>query len=140
VSRALGARRDERGQTATLEMIGVLPLAAIVVGAIIQLFLIGYAGVSAEASARVAARELSKGSDSSTARRLAEQDAPSYFRARVVPSSGNLSQAGEEPSVSGGGPGNSVSARATLTVPFLGIGVRGLDLHVTRFAVFPRTS
>jgi hypothetical protein len=33
-----------------------------------------------------------------------------------------------------------VSAKATLTVPFLGIGVDALDIHVTRYAVFPRTS
>jgi hypothetical protein len=120
-------------------MIGVLPLAAIIVGAVIQLFMLGYAGVSAEASARVAARELSKGAGTATARRLGEQDAPRVFDARVVPSSGNLSRAGDEPSVGGGGQPDSVSARATLTVPFLGIGVRGLDIDVTRYAVFPRT-
>jgi Flp pilus assembly protein TadG len=132
-------RRSDRGQ-ATLEMIGIIPIFVIVLGAIIQLFMIGYAGVSAEASARVAARELSKGTDPGTARRLGEQDAPRYFDARVVPSSGNLSQSGDEPSVGASGEDRSVSARATLTVPFLGIGVRGLDIHVTRYAVFPRTS
>ena len=37
------------------------------------------------------------------------------------------------------GVGESVSARATLTVPFLGIGVKGLDYEVTRYTVMPRT-
>jgi Flp pilus assembly protein TadG len=132
-------RRDQRGQ-ATLEMIGILPLFMIVLGAIIQLFMIGYAAVSAEGSARLAARELSKGTDASTAQRLAERDAPRYFDARVVPSQGNLSRSGDEPAVGAGGEAGSVSAKATLTVPFLGIGVSGLDIHVTRYAVFPRTS
>jgi Flp pilus assembly protein TadG len=132
-------RRSQSGQ-ATLEMIGILPLFVIVLGAIIQLFMIGYAGVAAEASARVAARELSKGTDAGTARRLAERDAPRFFDPRVVPSDGNLSQPGQEPSVTGGGEPGSVSAKATLTVPFLGIGVDALDIHVTRYAVFPRTS
>jgi Flp pilus assembly protein TadG len=131
-------RRGQRGQ-ATLEMIGVLPILAIILGTVIQLFMIGYAAVSAEASARVAARELSKGASTATARRLGEQDAPRVFDARVQPSTGNLSQAGDEPSVVGGAQPESVSARATLTVPFLGIGVRGLDLDVTRYAVFPST-
>lgn len=132
-------QRGRRGQ-ATLEMIGILPLFVIVLGAVIQLFMIGYAAVSAEGSARVAARELSKGTSAQTATRLAEQDAPGVFAARVVPSDGNLSRAGDEPSVTAGAQAGSVSASATLTVPFLGIGVRGLDMHVTRYAVFPRTS
>jgi Flp pilus assembly protein TadG len=132
-------RRSQRGQ-ASLEMIGILPLFVIILGAVIQLFMIGYSAVSAEASARVAARELSKGSSASTATQLAEQDAPRVFEARVVTSDGNLSRAGQEPSVGAGAEAGSVSASATLTVPFLGIGVRGLDMHVTRYAVFPRTS
>jgi hypothetical protein len=52
---------------------------------------------------------------------------------------GNLSAAGEEPSVTSTGVGESVSARATLTVPFLGIGVKGLNYEVTRYTVMPRT-
>ena len=131
--------RGQRGQ-ATLEMIGILPLFVIVLGAIIQLFMIGYAAVSAEAAARLAARELSKGTDAATAQRLAEQDAPRYFDPRVLPSVGNLSGPGDEPAVDAGGEPGSVSAKATLTVPFLGIGVSGLDIRVTRYAVFPSTS
>jgi hypothetical protein len=120
-------------------MIGILPLFVIILGAVIQLFMIGYSAVSAEASARVAARELSKGSSASTATSLAEQDAPRVFEARVVTSEGNLSRAGQEPSVGAGDEAGSVSASATLTVPFLGFGVPGLDMHITRYAVFPRT-
>jgi hypothetical protein len=131
--------RSQRGQ-ATLEMIGILPLFVIVLGAIIQLFMIGYAAVSAEASARLAAREMSKGTAVATARQLAERDAPRYFDPQVSPSTGNLSGAGDEPAVGAGGEPESVSAKATLTVPFLGIGVSGLDMHVTRYAVFPSTS
>ena len=54
--------------------------------------------------------------------------------------SGNHSASGEEPSVGYRSLGDDpVTATATLTVPFLGIGVKGLDLHITRYTVMPTT-
>lgn len=48
--------RDERG-VATIEMIGIIPVAVLIAGSILQLFLVGYAALSAESAARLAARE-----------------------------------------------------------------------------------
>lgn len=130
--------RDERGQ-ATIEMIGILPLAALIAGAIIQLYLVGYAAVAAESASRLAAREASKGMSSTEAEQVGRGDVMSIFEPQVEVSDGNISEAGEEPSVTSTGVGQAVSARATLTVPFLGIGVSGLDIDVTRYTVMPRT-
>jgi hypothetical protein len=131
--------REERGQ-ATIEMIGVIPLAALIAGAIIQLYLVGYAAVSAESASRLAAREASKGDLSfGEAAAAGEGDVNGIFDPVVEVRSGNLSDGVEEPAVSYRGVRDPVSARATLTVPFLGIGVAGLDYHVTRFTVMPRT-
>ena len=70
---------------------------------------------------------------------LRRGDVVGLFDPEVEVRDGNLSAAGEEPSVTSTGVGESVSARATLTVPFLGIGVKGLDYEVTRYTVMPRT-
>jgi Flp pilus assembly protein TadG len=128
----------ERGQ-ATLEMVGIIPIFMLVLGAIIQLFLVGYAAVAAESTARHAAREASLGSSPDTAEARALSDAPRIFDARVNVQNGNQSVAGDEPGVSSALLSGAVSAKATFTVPFLGIGVDHLNLHVTRYAVLPRT-
>ena len=134
------ARRDEQGQ-ATLEIIGSIPLFMLVLGVIIQLFMIGYAAIGAESAARMAAREASNGVAASTASAHSIADAPGIFRPQVaVADPGDLVSSGEEPSVAAADvPAGAISARATFTVPFLGIGVPGLNLKVTRFAVVPRT-
>lgn len=131
-------RRDDRGQ-ATIEIIGIIPLAAMIAGAIIQLYLVGYAAVAAESASRLAAREASKGMSSAEAAQVGRDDVVSIFEPDVEVRDGNLSAAGDEPSVTSTGVGESVSARATLTVPFLGIGVKGLDYEITRYTVMPRT-
>lgn len=132
-------RRDERGQ-ATIEMIGVIPIAVLIAGAIIQLFMIGYAAVAAESSARLAAREFSQGTDPSSAEAHARQDSPGIFDAQVNVQDGNQSRAGSEPAVGDSPVPDAVSAKAVYTVPFIGIGVKGLNLHVTRYVVVPRTN
>lgn len=131
-------RRDEGGQ-ATIEMIGIIPLAALIAGAIIQLYLVGYAAVAAESSSRLAAREYSKGASAGEAEAAGRGEANGIFDSVVAVSSGNQSNGVDEPAVTYRGVDDSVSARATLTVPFLGIGVKGLNYHVTRFTVMPRT-
>ena len=65
-------RRDDRGQ-ATIEMIGIIPIAAMIAGAIIQLYLVGYAAVAAESASRLAAREASKGMSSAEAEQVGAQ-------------------------------------------------------------------
>lgn len=130
-------RRDERGQ-ATIEMIGIIPIAVMIAGAIIQLFMIGYAAVAAESSARLAAREVSSGTDPASAEQAAQRDAPKIFDARVDVQDGNQSTNGNEPSVTADTVPDAVSAKAVYTVPFLGIGVSGLDMHLTRYVVLPK--
>ena len=130
--------RGERGQ-ATIEMLGILPLALLIAGAILQLFLIGYAAVSAESAARLAAREVSKGTNSSTAERMGERSVPGIFEPTVRAGSGDRSRSGEEPAVHGGTGSGAVSAEARVTVPFMGFGVKGLNVTVTRYSVMPKT-
>jgi Flp pilus assembly protein TadG len=130
-------RRDQRGQAA-IEMIGIIPLAALIAGAIIQLYLVGHAAVSAEAASRIAARAASTGAADAEA--LGEAEAGALFNPDVDVAYGNVSAPGNEPSVGYQYVDDSVSAEATLTVPFLGIGVQGLDYRVTRYTVMPRTN
>jgi hypothetical protein len=135
---AASRRRDQGGQ-ATIEMIGIIPIAALVAGAIIQLYLVGYAAVAAESASRLAAREASKGMSHGAAESVGRGDVAAIFTPVVEVRSGNLSTSGEEPSVDPRSVGDAVSARATLTVPFLGIGVKGLNYQVTRYTVMPAT-
>lgn len=120
-------------------MIGIIPIAALIAGAIIQLYLVGYAAVAAESASRLAAREASKGMSTAGAEQVGRGDVVDIFEPVLEVRTGNLSAEGEEPSVAASGVTGSVSARATLTVPFLGIGVKGLDYQVTRYAVMPQT-
>lgn len=132
--------REQRGQ-ATIEMIGIIPLAVLILGGIIQLYMVGYAAVSAESAARLAAREASKGMGAAQAEQAGARQVNQRFEPQVQVRDGNLSASGQEPSVGpSGGLDDPVSAKATLTVPFLGIGVANLDIHVTRYSVVPRTS
>jgi hypothetical protein len=132
-------RRDQSGQ-ATLEILGFIPIAAVVLGGIIQLFLVGYAAVSAESASRLAAREYSKGAPAGAAADTARREVGALFRPDVEVGPGNRSTSGEEPSVAPRvGLDDPVSARVSVTVPFLGIGVESLDITVTRYTVMPRT-
>jgi hypothetical protein len=130
---------DERGQ-ATIEILGIIPIAALVLGGIIQLFLVGYAAVAAESASRLAAREYSKGASAQAAEASARADVGSLFEPTAQVGPGNLSESADEPSVSyQGGLEEPVSAKVTVKVPFLGIGVEALDIRVTRYTVMPRT-
>lgn len=132
-------RTDERGQ-ATIEILGIIPIAALILGGIIQLFLVGYAAVSAESASRLAAREYSKGADAGAAESAARQAVGSLFDPIVEVGPGNLSEGSDEPSVAyQGGLEEPVSAKVSAKVPFLGIGVEALDIRVTRYTVMPRT-
>ncbi len=126
-----GADR-ERGSITAIEVLGVIPIAAIVVGAIFQLYLLGQAGVEAESAARLAARELSKGASESVARQAGRGQANARFDVRIDV---GATDAGEPGGV--GTAGDSVAVTASATVPFLGIGVDGLDLTIERSAVMP---
>ncbi len=137
-STLLRRRRTEEGQ-ATIEMLGILPMALLVAGAILQLFLLGYAAVSAESAARLAAREVSKGTSANSAERMAERSVPGIFDPDVDAGSGDRSRAGEEPEVRGGAGFGAVSAEAKVKIPFMGFGVKGLDITVTRYSVMPDT-
>ncbi len=133
------AVRSEQGQ-ATIEILGIIPVAVLVLGGIIQLYLVGYAAVSAESASRLAAREYSKGASAGAAEAAARSAVGSLFEPTVRVGPGNLSSGGDEPSVGySGGLDAPVSARVTATVPFLGIGVKALDITVTRYSVMPRT-
>jgi hypothetical protein len=131
-------RRGQDGQ-ATLEMIGIIPMTVLIAGAIIQLYLVGYAAVAAESAARLAAREVSQGTSTASAESQAEQSVSDRFEPRVqVP--GDV-VTGDEPSVEPvASLDDAVVAEATLAVPFLGIGVDSLDIDVTRTVVMPRTA
>lgn len=133
------SRRTERGQ-ATIEILGIIPIAALILGGIIQLYLVGYAAVSAESASRLAAREYSKGASAGEAEATARQEIGSLFEPQVQVAPGDLSDGSEEPSVGGaGGLDDPVSAKVSVKVPFLGIGVENLDIRVTRYTVMPRT-
>jgi len=128
-------RRGDESGVATIEFLGVLPLVILIAGAIFQLFLMGYAAVEAESSARLAARELSKGTDESAAEARGESQASSFFDVAVNAGSGSGSGDGEP--AAGGSAESSVNAEATVTVPFLGFGVEMFDIEITRHAVMP---
>jgi hypothetical protein len=132
----LRRRREEQG-TATLEMIGIIPMAFLVAGAIIQLYMVGYAAVAAESAARLTAREASKGTSAGSAEGQGEASVNARFQPRVELVSS--AQAGDEPSVRPAAVEDEVTAKATLAVPFLGIGVEDLDLEITRYVVMPVT-
>lgn len=130
-------RRDASGQ-ATLEVVGAILIGGMFLAAILYLFAAGYAAVSAESAARQAAREASKGTSHGAAAGQAEADSPGFLRPQVTVSGGNVSSPGEEPAVTGsGGGGDDVSAKAEMTVPFLGFGLEPLDITITRYAVMP---
>lgn len=133
---------DERGQ-GTIEILATIPFALLITGAIIQLFFIGFAAVTAEGTARLAAREASKGTDASSAESMAEKDIPGFFRegSGVTVGKGDISKDKDEPSVSGTGSGDVVSAKSEIKVrPFgFGFGVDDLNITVTRYAVMPVT-
>ncbi|WP_109510115.1 TadE/TadG family type IV pilus assembly protein [Nocardioides speluncae] len=134
--------RNEKGQ-GTIEILATIPFALLITGAIIQLFFIGYAAVSAEGTARQAARDASKGVDHSSAESNAERDIPGFFKdgSSVSVSSGDISSSGDEPSVTGTGGGDVVSAKSQIRVPVfgMGFGIDDLDITVTRYAVMPVT-
>lgn len=129
-------KRSEAGQ-ATIDFIGVLPFAILVAGVIIQIFLVGYAAISAESSARLAAREASQGTSQERAADRAEKSIPSLFEPSVVFSS--AVDDSEEPGVSVTSNGDTSTARSQVKVPFLGIGVDKLDITLTRYATMPNT-
>ena len=132
-------RRGERGQ-ASIEVLGVIPLAAMVLGGIIQLYLVGYAAVSAEAASRLAAREYSKGASAGAAEAAAVSDVGAFFSPVATVGPGDASDGSEEPAVgSSAGLDDPVTATVSVEVPFLGIGVESLDIRVTRYTVMPRT-
>lgn len=126
--------RDDRGSITALEILGVIPLVAIVVGAMFQLYLLGQAGVEAESAARLTARELSKGVPASSATARGEGQANAKFDVVVHAGDGTS----HEPGVSSAG--DAVAATAEATVPFLGtgIGIPGLDITIERTATMPR--
>ena len=126
------ARRDERGSITAIETLGMIPIIVIVVGAMFQLYLLAQAGVEAESAARLATREMSKGTSASAAESHGRSQANPRFQVEV---SADDDSAGE-PGTSGAS--DAVSATASATVPFLGIGVPGLDLTIERSAVMPQ--
>ena len=130
-------RRDDSGQ-ALVEVVGTLPLAILAGGVVLQLFLVGYGAMRAESSARLAAREYSRGASESAVTTLVQQRA-STFSPEVTLALGDLSAAGEEPGTGATGDPDAVSATVTLTVPFLGFGIDALDIKLTRHAVMPAT-
>lgn len=134
--------RNEKGQ-GTIEILATIPFALLITGAIIQLFFIGFGAVTAEGTARLAAREASKGTDQPRAESMAERDIPGFFKdgSSVTVGDGDISGRGDEPSVSGTGGGDVVSAKSEIRVPIfgLGFGIDDLDITVTRYAVMPVT-
>ncbi|GAA1780677.1 hypothetical protein GCM10009795_028690 [Nocardioides hankookensis] len=125
-------RRDERGSITAIETLGMIPIIAIVVGVMFQLYLLAQAGVEAESAARLATREMSKGTPASLAESQGRAQANPRFQVQVRADDDSA----DEPGTSGAG--DSVSATAEATVPFLGIGVPGLDLTIERSAVMPQ--
>jgi hypothetical protein len=126
------ARHDERGSITAIETLGMIPIIAIVVGVMFQLYLLAQAGVEAESAARLATREMSKGTSASTAERDGRSQANPRFEVEVQADDDSA----HEPGTSGAS--DAVSATAKATVPFLGIGVPGLDLTIERSAVMPQ--
>ncbi|WP_345521219.1 hypothetical protein [Nocardioides conyzicola] len=126
------AQRDERGSITAIETLGMIPIIVIVVGAMFQLYLLAQAGVEAESAARLATREMSKGTPASAAENHGRSQANPRFRVDVRAHDASA----REPGTSGAA--GSVSATAEATVPFLGIGVPGLDLTIERSAIMPQ--
>jgi hypothetical protein len=126
------ARRDERGSITAIETLGMIPIVAIVVGVMFQLYLLAQAGVEAEAAARLATREMSKGTSASAAESNGQSQANPRFRVEVQA----YDTSADEPGTSSAS--NAVSATARATVPFLGIGIPGLDITLERSAVMPQ--
>lgn len=126
------ARRDERGSITAIETLGMIPIIAIVVGVMFQLYLLAQAGVEAESAARLAAREMSKGTPASTAENDGRSQANPRFQVEVRADDDSAAEPGTS------GASDAVSATAEATVPFLGIGVPGLDLTIERSATLPQ--
>ena len=126
------AARDERGSITAIETLGMIPIIALVVGVMFQLYLLAQAGVEAESAARLTTREMTKGTPASAAENAGRSQANPRFRVQVQ---ANDASAGEPGTSSAS---NAVSATAKATVPFLGIGVPGLDLTIERSAVMPQ--
>ncbi len=124
--------RDDSGSITALEILGVIPLVTIVVGAMFQLYLVGQAGVEAESAARLTARELSKGASSGSATARGADQANDRFRVVVHAGDGTSHEPGTSTAT------DAVAATAEATVPFLGIGIPGLDLTIQRTATMPR--
>ncbi|MFT4288475.1 TadE/TadG family type IV pilus assembly protein [Nocardioides sp.] len=134
--------RDERGSIAAIETIGIIPIAAIMAGAIFQLYLMGQAGVEAESAARLTARELSKGTTASVAEGAGLRQANPRFKVKVYVGSAPPPAPDTETSWTGGEfntttPADSTPVTASATVPFLGIGIPGLNIQVRRTAAMP---
>jgi hypothetical protein len=125
-------QRDERGSITAIETLGMIPIIAVVVGAIFQLYLLAQAGVEAESAARLTTREMVKGTPSSMAEQAGQSQANPRFDVRVRADDDNAGEPGTS------GAAGSVSATAEATVPFLGIGIPGLDLTIERSAVMPQ--
>jgi hypothetical protein len=130
--RRMRPQRDERGSITAIETLGMIPIVAIVVGAIFQLYLLAQAGVEAESAARLATREMSKGTPAMIAERKGRAQANPRFEVKV-----RADDSADEPGTSSGATG-AVSATAEATVPFLGIGIPGLDLTIERSATMPQ--
>lgn len=126
------AQRDERGSITAIETLGMIPVIAIVVGVIFQLYLLAQAGVEAESAARLTTREMSKGTPATMAENAGRSQANPRFQVQVRADDSSA----HEPGTSSAS--NAVSATAEATVPFLGIGVPGLDLTIERSAVMPQ--
>ncbi|MET0953838.1 MAG: hypothetical protein ABWX57_11155 [Aeromicrobium sp.] len=126
------ALRDERGSITAIETLGMIPIIAIVVGVMFQLYLLAQAGVEAESAARLATREMVKGTSATAAENQGRSQANPRFEVEVQADDSSA----QEPGTSGAS--DSVSATAKATVPFLGIGVPGLDLTIERSAVMPQ--
>lgn len=126
------SRRDERGSITAIETLGFIPIIVIIVGAIFQLYLLAQAGVEAESAARLATRELSKGTSSSEAESAGQDQANPRFEVDVRA----YDDSSHEPGT--GSASDSVSATAEATVPFLGIGIPGLDITIERTATMPQ--
>ena len=95
-------------------VVGLIVLGVLILGGIIQLFLVGYAAVSAESASRLAAREYSKGADAGAAESAARQAVGSLFDPIAEVGPGNLSEGSDEPSVSyQGGLEEPVSAKVS---------------------------
>ncbi len=134
--------RNDSG-SALIEFLGVIPFAVLVAGFILQMFLIGYGAISAESSARFAARQQALGTSNATIVAMVH-DRAAYWNPQVTLRDGDFLTADTpgapdalEPQVTSTGDSQASSAKVTVTVRFLGFGVAPLDIAITRFAVMP---